>query len=85
MAVKIRLSRAGQRNRASYRIVVADERFPRNGRNIELIGRYDPHVDPGAIVLDSKRLDYWLSKGAQLTDATRRIVLKHKRAEAAAA
>ncbi len=71
--VKIRLSRTGKKNAPSYRIVVMDSRTKRDGRVIERIGFYDPKTKPATIKIDQKRLDYWLSQGAQLTEAVKKI------------
>jgi len=65
--VKIRLKRMGATKRPFYRVVVADSRSPRDGRFIELIGRYHPLEDPSLIEIDQDRALYWLSKGAQPT------------------
>ena len=65
MAVKVRLSRAGGKHRPFYRIVVADVRAPRDGAFLELVGTYDPKVEPAQVTLKKERLDYWLSKGAK--------------------
>lgn len=74
--VKIRLSRTGKRNAPSYRIVVADCQKKRDGRIVEKLGFYDPKTEPKTISLDRKRLDYWLSKGAQMSDGVRRLIEK---------
>lgn len=71
--VKIRLSRTGKRNAPSYRIVVMDSRTKRDGKVIEKIGFYDPKTKPVTIKFDQKKLDYWLSKGAKLTEAVKKI------------
>ena len=71
--VKIRLSRTGKKNALSYRIVVMDSRVKRDGRVIEKIGFYDPKTKPVTIKLDQKRLDYWVSQGAKLTEAVKKI------------
>ncbi len=63
--VKIRLKRVGKRKQPSYRVVVADERSPRDGRNIESIGSYDPRREPSEIRIDNERALYWLQRGAQ--------------------
>jgi len=65
MAVTIRLSRAGKRGRAFYHIVVADQRFPRDGRSIEKLGYYDPVPNPAIIEVKTDRALYWLEKGAR--------------------
>lgn len=72
--VKIRLSRTGKRNAPSYRIVVADSRTKRDGRIIENLGFYDPKTEPKTVKLDRKRLDYWLSQGAQMTVAVKKLI-----------
>ncbi len=64
MVVRIRLSRGGMKKTPRYRVVVADERMPRNGRFIEWIGRYDPSESPALIEIDTERAKDWLSKGA---------------------
>ncbi|MBP5210996.1 MAG: 30S ribosomal protein S16 [Bacteroidales bacterium] len=74
MAVKIRLARHGKKNYAFYHIVVADSRSPRDGRNIEQIGSYNPNTNPATIVLNQERALYWLNVGAQPTPTTRRIL-----------
>ncbi|KPJ70680.1 30S ribosomal protein S16 [Microgenomates bacterium DG_75] len=74
--VKIRLSRTGKKNAPAYRIVVADARTKRDGRIIEKLGFYDPKTKPATIKIDRKRLDYWLSQGAQMTDAIKQLTKK---------
>ncbi len=69
MAVKIRLKRLGKIRSPHYRIVVADSRTKRDGRAIEEIGKYHPKNDPSLIEVDSERAQYWLSVGAQPTEA----------------
>ena len=69
MAVKIKLKRMGKMRNAQYRIVVADARTKRDGRAIEEIGLYQPKEEPSLIKIDSERAQYWLSVGAQPTDA----------------
>jgi small subunit ribosomal protein S16 len=68
MAVKIKLSRFGKIRNPQYRIAVADARNRRDGRSIEVIGRYHPKEDPSIIEIDSERALYWLGVGAQPTD-----------------
>ena len=65
MGVKVRLARAGGKNRPFFRVVVADQRSPRDGAFIELVGTYDPTRDPEAVNLKKDRIDYWISKGAK--------------------
>ncbi|MFD2674738.1 30S ribosomal protein S16 [Gulosibacter bifidus] len=69
MSVKIRLKRLGKTRAPFYRVVVADERSKRNGRVIEEIGTYDPTREPSIIEIESERAQYWLSVGAQPTEA----------------
>ncbi len=76
MAVKIRLKRVGMRKQAHFRIVVADSRFPRDGRFIEEIGHYNPNTDPSTIELDVEAAQKWLKEGAQPTDTVRGLLKK---------
>lgn len=73
--VKIRLRRMGAKKAPFYRIVVADERYPRNGRFIEEIGYYDPTKEPTVVNLDADKAKTWLKNGAQPTD-TVKVILK---------
>ena len=73
--VKIRLKRIGMKKMPFYRVVVADSRFPRDGRNIEEIGYYDPRQNPAVIHIDNERAQYWIKCGAQPTD-TVKVLLK---------
>lgn len=73
MAVKIRLKRLGQKKAPFYRIVVADARQPRDGRNIEEIGTYNPNVEPSEIHVDEEAAKKWLANGAQPTEVVSRI------------
>jgi small subunit ribosomal protein S16 len=74
MAVKIRLKRIGARKKPFYRIVVADARYPRDGRFIEQIGVYDPMTNPAKVVIDGGRVLYWMKNGAQPTDTVRALI-----------
>ena len=74
--VKIRLRRVGGKKQPSYRVVITDSRSPRDGRFIEIIGHYDPRTDPPTMTVDEERARYWLSEGAQPTDAVRRSLEK---------
>ena len=74
MAVRIRLKRMGKKKRPTYRVVVADARAPRDGRIIELIGRYDPHPDPSIVQIDNERARYWLDNGAQPTERVQKLL-----------
>ncbi|MEE8721614.1 MAG: 30S ribosomal protein S16 [Eggerthellaceae bacterium] len=79
--VKIRLARHGAKKRPYYRIVVADERKPRDGRFIEEVGRYNPCVHPAMVSFKQDRIDYWIANGAQPTDTVARL-LKNAREDA---
>ena len=72
--VKIRLRRMGAKKAPFYRIVVADSRYPRDGRFIEEIGTYDPAADSEKIKVDMERAKYWIANGAQPTDTVRSLL-----------
>lgn len=74
MAVKIRLARFGAKNKPFYRVVVAPARTKRDGKAIETIGYYNPLVSPPQIKIEQKRLDYWLSCGAQPTLSVKKLL-----------
>ena len=74
--VKIRLRRMGAKKAPFYRIVVADSRYPRDGRFIEEIGYYNPMTQPAEIKVDGERAKYWLTCGAQPTDTVRALLKK---------
>ncbi len=74
MAVKIRLARHGAKKNPYYRVVVADARSPRDGRNIDEVGRYNPMVEPSFVSLDMEKVDAWLAKGAQPTETVARLI-----------
>ena len=74
--VKIRLRRLGAKQAPFYRVVVADSRFPRDGRFIEEIGTYNPLSDPAEIKIDSERAQQWIKNGAQPTDTVRALLKK---------
>ena len=74
MAVKLRLTRVGSKKNPIYRVVAADARSPRDGRFIEIIGRYNPQTEPSLIELDEARVKDWLGKGAQPTEAVARLI-----------
>ena len=77
MAVKIRLRRMGAKKAPFYRIVVADSRYPRDGRFIEEIGYYNPLTEPKTFKVDEEKAKKWISNGAQPTDTVKRL-LKNK-------
>ena len=79
----IRLSRRGARKQPHYRIVVIEKDRARDGRSVEVVGTYNPRTNPASIVLKRERVDYWVSKGAQLSDRVRKIVEKAPVAPAA--
>ena len=81
--VKIRLARVGGKKNAIYRVVVADSRSPRDGRNIETIGRYNPQTDPSIVEIDVQKADTWIAQGAQPSQAVKKLI-KIARAQAAA-
>ena len=74
MAVKIRLRRMGAKKAPFYRIVIADSRYPRNGRFIEEIGYYDPAKTPVTVQIDAEKAKKWMSNGAQPTDTVRSLL-----------
>ena len=74
--VKIRLRRMGAKKAPFYRIVVADSRYPRDGRFIEEIGYFNPLTEPVDLKIDGERAKYWLGVGAQPTDTTRALLKK---------
>ena len=74
MAVKLRLARVGSKKNPIYRVVAADSRAPRDGRFIEIVGRYNPQTDPSTIELDEQKVRDWLGKGAQPSDAVSKLL-----------
>ena len=84
MAVAIRMRREGTSNRPYYRIIVADERSPRDGKFIEEIGTYWPEKKSANVKMDLERAKYWLSKGAQPSDTVASFIKKATKAAAAA-
>ena len=78
--VKLRLRRVGNRNRPVYRVVVADQRLPRDGRFIEEIGTYNPLQKDNNFRLDLDRVDYWLGVGAQASDTVASFIKKARKA-----
>lgn len=77
MAVKIRLRRMGAKKAPFYRIVVADSRFPRDGRFIEEIGYYNPMEEPSVVKVDPEKAKEWMANGAQPTDTVKALFKKH--------
>ncbi|HHV32383.1 30S ribosomal protein S16 [Caproiciproducens sp. LBM24188] len=76
MAVKIRLRRMGAKKAPFYRIVVADSRFPRDGRFIEEIGYYNPLEEPSVVKVDAEKAKKWIANGAQPTDTVKALLKK---------
>jgi small subunit ribosomal protein S16 len=74
LAVKLRLTRVGSKKNPVYRIVAADSRSPRDGKFLEIVGRYNPQTDPSTIELDEERIRDWLSKGAQPSGTVQRLL-----------
>ena len=77
MAVKIRLKRLGSKKAPFYRIVVADSRYPRNGRFIEEVGYYNPMSNPVELKIDNEKVQTWLKNGAQPTDTVKALIAKN--------
>ena len=74
MAVRMRLARIGSKKNPIYRVVVADSRSPRDGRFIEIVGRYNPQTDPSTIEFDEAKVNDWLAKGAQPSDPVAKLI-----------
>jgi small subunit ribosomal protein S16 len=83
MMVKIRLSRAGAKKRPFYSIVAIDGHDRRDGRPLEYLGTYDPVTTPKKIQLDAEKIDAWVKKGAQLSDAVGALLREQRRRNAA--
>ena len=77
MAVKIRLTRIGAKKAPFYRIVVADSRYPRDGRFIEEIGYYDPTKEPSVVSVDGEKAKSWIANGAQPTETVKTLLKKN--------
>lgn len=76
MAVKIRLTRLGDKKSPFYRVIVADSRSPRDGKFIDLIGTYNPLTNPAEIKIDNEKAKKWIANGAQPTDTARNLLVK---------
>jgi small subunit ribosomal protein S16 len=74
MAVAMRLTRVGGKKDPQWRVVVADRRSPRDGRFIEVVGRYNPQTEPSTIVLKEDRIRHWLERGAQPSEPVRKLL-----------
>lgn len=75
MAVKIRLTRLGDKKSPFYRVVVADSRSPRDGKFIDIIGTYNPKVEPAEVKIDADKAKKWIANGAQPTDTARALLV----------
>jgi len=78
MAVRMRLARVGSKKNPIYRVVVADSRSPRDGKFIDIVGRYNPQPDPSLIEFDEAKVKDWLSKGVQPSDSVSRLLKAKK-------
>ena len=78
MAVRMRLTRVGSKKNPVYRVVVADSRSPRDGKFIEIVGRYNPQTDPSIIEFDETKVKDWLAKGVQPSNAVARLLKAKK-------
>ena len=76
MAVRIRLTRMGAKKKPFYRLVAADSEAPRDGKFLEILGYYDPMKDPAIIKVHKEKIDYWLGKGALISESARAILKK---------
>ena len=74
MAVRLRLMRMGKKKQPTYRVVAADSRSPRNGRFIEIIGTYQPRLEPSAVKIDNERAVHWLQEGAQPSETVEKLL-----------
>jgi small subunit ribosomal protein S16 len=79
MSVRVRLTRVGSKKNPIWRVVVSDQRSPRDGRFIETIGHYNPQTDPSTIVIDEERFQHWVSRGAQPTNTVKKLVKAHSK------
>ena len=74
MAVRIRLARMGAKKKPFYRLVAADSQSPRDGRFLEILGYYDPMKEPAVVKINENKVQYWLEKGAKLSEAARALM-----------
>ena len=77
MSVRVRLTRVGSKKNPIWRVVVSDQRSPRDGRFIETIGHYNPQTEPSTIVIDEERFQHWVALGAQPTNTVKQLVRAH--------
>jgi small subunit ribosomal protein S16 len=85
MSVRVRLTRVGSKKNPIWRVVVADQRSPRDGRFIETIGHYNPQTEPSTIVIDEERLQHWIARGAQPTNTVKQLARAQSKGVPAAA
>jgi small subunit ribosomal protein S16 len=85
MSVRVRLTRVGSKKNPLWRVVVSDQRSPRDGRFIETIGHYNPRTNPSTIVIDEERFHHWVGRGAQPTNTVKKLVKAHAAGGGAAA
>jgi small subunit ribosomal protein S16 len=84
MSVRVRLTRVGSKKNPIWRVVVSDQRSPRDGRFIETIGHYNPQTEPSTINIDEERLQHWIARGAQPTNTVKQLVKAHHKGAPAA-
>ena len=84
MSVRVRLTRVGSKKNPIWRVVVSDQRSPRDGRFIETIGHYNPQTEPSTIVVDEERYDHWVARGAQPSGTVKTLMRARSRSAAAA-
>jgi small subunit ribosomal protein S16 len=85
MSVRVRLTRVGSNKNPIWRVVVADQRSPRDGRFIETIGHYNPQTEPSTIHIDEDRLQHWLARGAQPSGTVKQLIKARAKSAAPAA
>jgi small subunit ribosomal protein S16 len=85
MSVRVRLTRVGSKKNPIWRVVVTDQRSPRDGRFIETIGHYNPQTEPSTIRIDEERLQHWLARGAQPSGSVKQLVKAYSKSGGAAA
>ena len=80
----IRMRKMGSKKRPFFRVAVIDQRAARDGSFVEIVGHYNPRTKPAKVTIDRERIDYWVGKGAQLSDTVRTLLKRHLTAPAAA-
>jgi len=79
----IRMRKMGSKKRPFFRVAVIDSRAARDGSSVEIVGHYNPRTKPAKVTIDRERIDYWVGKGAQLSDTVRTLLKRHMTAPAA--